>query len=155
MREFLHFSGQRSGIRHLIGAPLGLLSAALFLSGCGASNEGPRQYAVSGEVEYDGQPLKLGRVTFVPDSERGNSGPPGYAVVQEGRFDTGSLGGKHSVSGPIKVLITGYGEPDANGNYPEEPIFTDYAIPQEISDNQRKTALTLQVPKVPEKKKRK
>ncbi len=129
--------------------PVALIAVSiLMLGGCGKHNQGPRQHDVFGEAFHDGKPITTGRVTFVPDEDRNNSGPPGYAIIQNGTFSTLKPGGKASVAGPIKVLVTCYGEPDANGVLPEEPLFVDYAIPIEIDANQKKKRkpLNLDIP---------
>jgi len=88
-----------------IAAVLALLSVA----SCGRSS-GPAMYDVSGAVTFDGKPLPMGRMTFVPDSRAGNTGPAGHADIADGRFDT-RHGGRGTVGGPHLVYIDGYGEP--------------------------------------------
>lgn len=128
-------------------SPITVIAASiLMLAGCGKYDNGPRQHHVFGEAFHDGKPITTGRVTFVPDEDRSNSGPPGYAIIQNGIFNTTKPGGKASVAGPIKVLVTCYGEPDANGVLPEEPLFVDYAILAEIDPDQKKKSLKLEIP---------
>lgn len=90
--------------------PRGLLCFALLnavlLSGCGGG--GPNVYELSGTVSFDGDPLPYGRVTFVPDTEKGNSGGAGYADVINGEFDTAAPGGRGVIGGPHRVRFTGF-----------------------------------------------
>lgn len=129
----------------------GLMCAALAalasagLGGCG-KDDGPRQFHVQGTVNYDGQPLTSGRITFTPDSTRGNAGPVGYAIIQDGKFDTHAVGGQASISGPLTVYITGF---DSSGREDEEakpPLFEDYKASAEIDPKQRSTTLNFDVP---------
>ena len=75
--------------------------------GCGGSDD-PRSFDVSGVVTIDGQPIKVGRISFYPDTTNGNSGPAGTAAVHAGKFDTAAVGGKGTVGGPHRVLIENF-----------------------------------------------
>jgi hypothetical protein len=81
------------------------LAAALTIGGvgCGGS-DAPETFHLSGNVTFDGKPVASGRIRFMPDSSKGNSGTAGYAEIKEGKFDT-SAGGKGHVSGPMIVSI--------------------------------------------------
>lgn len=85
----------------------GILAALLAwgLPGCGS--EAPDTYHVSGNVMFDGKPVPAGLIRFTPDSSKGNSGPAGYARIQDGKYDTSASGGKGHVSGPMIVQIDG------------------------------------------------
>ena len=50
------------------------------LAGCGPGN-GLTMGRVSGVVTYKGQPVELGEVLFVPDSEKGNNGVPSMSPI--------------------------------------------------------------------------
>ena len=80
---------------HRVGlAPATLLFVlqALLLSGCGP-REAPT-WRVQGTVTYQGKPLPLGRVMFVPaDSPLGDPGEIG----PDGRFELRAVEGKHAV----------------------------------------------------------
>lgn len=86
-----------------------LLSVATFslaaFAGCGDSTDGPKRYALSGTVTYDGKPVPKGFITLEPDSAQGNSGPGGGADIVNGKYDTKTAMG--FVGGPYKVRITG------------------------------------------------
>lgn len=88
-------------------AATGIMLVVLLFPGCGGSSDGPPRFRVSGTVTYDGQPVHMGRITFTPDSQKGNTGPAGYADIRNGRFDTGQ-DGQGVVGGPHVVMIQGY-----------------------------------------------
>lgn len=114
-----------AGSRRAVATGCVLMTA--MVTGC-SGETGPQRYRVQGTVTYDGQPLQFGRISFVPDAARGTKGPPGYALVREGRFDTNASNGKGTVPGAIRVLITGY---DYSAPEEEEALpnlFTDHAI---------------------------
>jgi hypothetical protein len=73
--------------------------------GCGGSTDGPKRYAVSGSVTFQGQPVPKGFITLEPDSDRGNSGPGGGTEIVNGKYDTKVAAGV--VGGPYKVRIVG------------------------------------------------
>jgi hypothetical protein len=97
------------------------------LAGC-RGETGPQRYRIQGTVTHHGQPLKYGRISFVPDAAKGTRGPPGYALVRDGRFDTGIHNGKGSVPGAIRVLITGYDFSASEGQEARPDLFTDHLI---------------------------
>jgi hypothetical protein len=97
------------------------------LAGCGGS-DGPTRYDVSGSVSYDGKPVPKGFITFIPDTDQGNTGPGGGAVIENGHYETES--GKGVVGGPHIIRITGYdGKPTqmSGEDMPDgQPIFQTY-----------------------------
>jgi len=122
---------------------LGLSFAAslvAFLAGCGSAEEGPDLYNISGKVTYDGEPIKTGRITFMPDATKGNKGPAGYAAIRDGVYDTAEDGGKGAVAGAIAVLITADADSgaDLEGMTDDEVALTD--IPEALFGDYRTTA---------------
>ena len=83
-----------------------LLGAALAIAGCGP--QGPARYRVHGTITYEGKPVPLGRIVFEPDVLKGNRGPQGFAVVENGLFDTSVKHGKGTSGGPMVVTIDAY-----------------------------------------------
>lgn len=81
-----------------------LLLSILSLPGCGGP-DGPPRYEVSGMVTYNGQPVPVGYIHFVPDASQGNQGPATEVEIRDGRYATPS--GKGTVSGPHRVTIHG------------------------------------------------
>jgi hypothetical protein len=80
------------------------LAWAVAIAGCGPGN-GLTMGRVSGVVTYKGEPVELGEVLFLPDSEKGNSGVPSMGVIgKDGRYsmstqvaDDGVIVGHHKV----------------------------------------------------------
>ena len=98
----------------------GLLAAimAFGLLGCGGS-DAPTVFHVSGSVNFDGKPVPGGRIRFVPDGSKQNSGPPGYAQIIDGKYDTSAEGGKGHVGGPMVVYIEGNDSSQSEANVDE------------------------------------
>lgn len=46
-----------------------LVLLVLPLVGCGRKYEGPKQYPLSGKVSYDGEPVDMGTISFLPAGE--------------------------------------------------------------------------------------
>ncbi len=87
-----------------LGLPLciaAVLLASLAL-GCGGGG-GNR---VSGTVTFKGQPVPAGKVYFLPDGSKNNSGATGYADIKDGKYDTAD-GGKGAVAGPVIIAVEG------------------------------------------------
>lgn len=95
----------RSGTpRTSLGLWLGL---CLMMSlGCSGGSQGPPRYDLTGEVIYDGKPIRKGMLTLSPDVEQGNSGPGTGAPIKDGRFSTPPK--KGHVGGPHRIRIVGY-----------------------------------------------
>jgi len=90
--------------RLLLNSALLLMAVSLFaLTGCGSD---PRGLEVSGTVTYKGTPVPAGDIQFVP--EAGNTGPPGRAVIVNGKYNTSDTGGQGTVGGPHQVIINGF-----------------------------------------------
>ena len=81
-------------------------SAVLLAGGCSSDAE-PKSYRVSGEAKYDGKAIPYGEVLFTPDGAAGNSGPQGFAIIKEGKYDTGTIEGKGIAGGPTVIRVTG------------------------------------------------
>jgi hypothetical protein len=79
--------------------PALLAAALLALAGC--SRETGR-YSLEGSVTLDGQPLKQGTVSFMP--EKGTKGPIAGGDVSEGKFLIAAKGG--TFAGKFRVEIT-------------------------------------------------
>ncbi len=116
----------------------GLTVAVLLGTGC-SGDKGPRRYHVQGRVEFRGAPVPTGRIVFDPDPVKGNRGPQGVAIIQDGAFDTRAATGKGTVGGPHIVRIDGF---DGQGGNDDSPfgnaLFRDYQqsvdLPQEDTE---------------------
>jgi hypothetical protein len=83
------------------------LTVVLFSAGCG--ERAPQRVRVTGLVTFEGQPVPYGNITFEPDTSKGNSGPQGYAKIQDGKYDS-DVGGIGPCPGPQTVIVEGYPE---------------------------------------------
>jgi hypothetical protein len=116
-----------------------MMAAVPFLTICGCSGE--VGYHASGKVTFDGKPIPVGKIYFVPDTGKGNSGATGFADIKDGAYDTASATGKKHIGGPMIVKIEGF-DPAAKG--PESPddtsgevtiksLFPTYETPAELA----------------------
>src|SRR5262245_52451048 len=62
---------------------------------------------LSGKVTFKGQPVPAGRVFFLPDPTKGNTGPGGFAEIKDGNYSTRAKGGA-TPSGALIVRIDGF-----------------------------------------------
>jgi hypothetical protein len=107
------------------------------LSGCG----GGGKYDVSGKVTFKGQPVPAGKIYFIPDGSKGNSGPTGYAVIQgDGTYNTSSRGGKPTVGGPMIVAIEGW-DPKSQGKTEEGDTSGEKTVAALFPRYEKKVAL--------------
>jgi len=102
------------------------LLGSLLAVGCSPTSDIQR-FDVKGSVNYAGQPVPKGTVTFYPMP--GTPGPGGFADIVDGKFNT-SLTGKGTTGGPHRVTIHGY---DGNADLSQElplgkPLFVPYEI---------------------------
>ena len=58
----------------------------VLLLGC-SGEDGPQRYRVSGTVTFKGAPVPIGVIQFPPDATQGNSGPPAFADIKDGKYD--------------------------------------------------------------------
>ena len=81
-----------------------ILFAALMFVGVGCGDDGPPKSAIKGTVMFNGEPVKTGDISFLPDEEKG--GIPTSAPIVEGKYETDSRFG--IAEGTYKVSIVGY-----------------------------------------------
>lgn len=93
------------------GMPAALLPAIVALGLCclitACKPTDGKRYRVSGLVTHAGKPVPLGRILFEPDTSQGNSGPQGFAAIDNGRYDTAADFSRGAVGGPTLVRIEG------------------------------------------------
>ncbi|MCA9247985.1 MAG: hypothetical protein KDA42_12740 [Planctomycetales bacterium] len=111
-----------------------LIVVGAALAGCGGS-EGPERFELEGDVSFNGRPVPGGRLQFVPDTQHGGSGPAGFAVIENGHYDT-RREGRGTVGGPHYVRIDGFdGNADPDNELPGgRPMFgrrTSAEIPRQ------------------------
>ena len=99
-------------------------------AGCGGGDA--RKYDVSGTVSYGGEPVPTGAIVFEPAASQEKPGPPGFAPIEAGKFDTRN--GKGVVGGPYVVKISGNdGKEDELGLFPSgQPLFAEHVIQIEL-----------------------
>jgi hypothetical protein len=119
-------------------------------AGCGGSNT----YRVSGKVTFQGKPVPAGKIYFIPDGSKGNTGPTGWADIKNGEYDTGSTGGSNAPPGPVIIAVEGL-DPSAPPDKPKKGeevseeatvklLFPRYETPFEVP--KEKTTKDIEVP---------
>jgi len=81
-------------------------------------------------VTFKGQPIPKGKIQFIPDTSKGNSGPVGFADIKDGAYDTALPGGHGMPGGPMIIKIEGFDpsktEKDKSGETLIKPLFPMY-----------------------------
>jgi hypothetical protein len=85
---------------------------ALGLAGCGKKSATSFRY--TGEAVFGGEPIAMGEAIFTPNIAKGNSGPPGFAIIKDGKFDTAAEEGRPCLAGPTVVHVNA--KPKADGS---------------------------------------
>jgi hypothetical protein len=109
---------------------------AVLAAGCG----GDGTSRISGTVKFAGQPVKAGKIYFIPDGAKGNSGPTGFAEIVDGAYDTSAAGGRGVGKGAMIVAIEGRdpGQPgktekgDTSGEQTVKTLFPRYETSVEL-----------------------
>ena len=103
------------------------------------SNSGVERHKLSGKVTYQGKPVVKGSIIFEPDTAKGNSGPQGFAAIQDGSYTTDKFG-RGAISGPLIVRISGQIE-TPNGEKKSIPDYTTHIdLPKEASTHDFETS---------------
>jgi hypothetical protein len=63
-------------------------------------------YQLSGSVTYDGNPVPVGEIVFMPDPAAGNRGPGVLAEIKDGRYEMPS--NKGHIGGAYLARLTGF-----------------------------------------------
>jgi len=98
------------------------------LGGCG----GDRVYNLSGAVTFQGKPVPTGHIVFEPDASAGNNGPPAFAKIKDGHYDTRVLDGRGTIGGPHVVTIHGRDGIPRGELLSGLPLFRDYNTKVEL-----------------------
>ena len=85
------------------------------LVGCGGNNT----VRVSGKVTFQGKPVPSGKIYFMADGSKGNTGATGFATIVNGEYDTAAEGGSGVTPGPVNVAIDGF-DPTAAPDKPKK-----------------------------------
>lgn len=112
-------------VRPLLAATTIVLPLILCTGGCGGSSK----VEVSGKVTFQGKPVEMGEISFVP---AGGEGPPDGAVIENGEYHTEAAPGKKI------VRITGSRAVPPQRRGPGDPpgLREDY-IPPQFNTNSR------------------
>jgi hypothetical protein len=102
------------------GSALACLLILFLISGCGGDGRLP----VTGTVSYQGQPIKAGQITFIPD---GQMAPAGGAPIVDGAYSIPSETGLPE--GNYKVAVSAKDGPQAQDEMPGEHIEPKETIP--------------------------
>jgi hypothetical protein len=107
-------------------ALLALVLTLLGSTGCTRPSE--PLTAVRGRVTVRGEPLRGGVIVFVPDSERGTSGPLSYAEVRyDGSYMLGTDGSAGAHSGWHRVTVSSYDNGGISPRY-RQPDLSGLAV---------------------------
>jgi hypothetical protein len=77
----------------------------LFAPGC-IKHQGPDRYDLSGSITFNGKPVSVGSIVFVPDVSKGNDGPGSTAEIKDGAYRT--LARRGTIGGPHVAIISGF-----------------------------------------------
>src|SRR5262245_45558262 len=100
------------------------LVACVLALGCGKSDHA---YHLSGKVTFNGQPLPRGKIFFLPDTTKGNSGQGGFADIKDGVYDTRN-NGSATPGGAIIVRVDGFDGNTTSSNLVGQPLFLNYEV---------------------------
>ena len=94
----------------------GVLVGAALLAGCGGGTDGPPMHDVTGQVTFDSEPVKEGRILFRKlDGDRKSYS----AEIKDGAYALATEGGKMAVEVTASRLIPGKFD---NSNGTPEPV---------------------------------
>ena len=125
-----------------LAAPLFLLLILSLVSGCGDS--GPPRAAIWGKVTWKGEPVPSGVIYFSPDASRGNSGPQGFALIEDGVFDTRRPRAKGCSAGPQLVQIQGFDGQNKSDDLPYgNQLFKPYELAIDVPAEGAENDLTI------------
>jgi hypothetical protein len=103
------------------------LALACVMLGCGP--KASTRFDVSGNVSFQGKPVPRGKILFLPDGAKGNSGAAGAAAIKDGVYNT-RQNNKGICGGPHIVVIIGFdGKPGPTPeNIAGKPLFPEYRV---------------------------
>lgn len=116
---------------------LNLVVGILMVSGCGGSPDGPTLATVKGKITYQGKPLTVGQISFIPDSSKGTAGPMASGRVNEnGEFQLQTFKpGDGAIVGSHKVVISSYKEVAFDPDAPNVSLESVSYIPVKYADD--------------------
>src|SRR5207245_327431 len=84
-----------------------------------------------GKVTFNGKPLPAGRIFFLPNAAKGNSGRGGFADIKDGAYDTRHKGGP-TPGGALIVRIDGFDGKTTPDNPVGQAQFLGYEVQVEV-----------------------
>jgi hypothetical protein len=128
-----------------VGSLSRLITIALtMVVGCGKRVDQVEKCDIQGRVTFQGKPVPRGTIAFEPIASKGNVGTSGFAIIQDGYYDTRRKGkGVHA--GPVTVWVAGFDgviQADAESGH-GAPLFPTYSTPRDVSPQ---TAIDVDVP---------
>lgn len=113
-----------------------LMPATLCILAIGCSNDTGNR--ITGNVTFDGKPVPAGKVYFMPDGAKGNTGSTGFADIVDGKYDTGAAGGRGAPTGAVKITVEG-NDPSGveSGSSPDvttKMLFVGYETTADIAE---------------------
>lgn len=117
----------------------------LFAFGCGSKSV----YRVSGKVTFQGKSVPSGKIYFIPDGSKGNTGPTGFADIKDGQYDTSASGGRDAPSGPVIIAVEGFDpaskpEKEKSEDVSAKVLFSRYEFAAELP--KEKSTKDIEVP---------
>ena len=118
-----------------------------------AGCDGAKTYRVSGKVTFQGKPVPAGKIYFIPDGSKGNTGPTGWADIKNGEYDTSATGGSNASPGPVIIAIEGLDpsappdkkdKKDVSEDVTVKVLFPRYETPYEVP--KEKSTKDIEVP---------
>lgn len=120
------------------------IAACVAISLCGCRNrDATTRYDVAGTVTFAGKPVPAGDILFTPDGSKNNQGPPGFAKIKDGTYDT-AINGKGTVGGPHIVQISGFDGRAATELPDGMRLFPDYTTRIDLA--KKKTICDFEIP---------
>ena len=114
----------------------------ILLSLCCVVGCGEKLIQVGGKVTYDGEPVKSGVITFVPDFSKGNNGGGTAGEIIDGEYKLKSEFGIKG--GAYHVTVSGNDGIVAEDFPVGKPLFPDYKIDYTFKEGE--TTLDVDVP---------
>ncbi|MBN1588927.1 MAG: hypothetical protein JW888_05380 [Pirellulales bacterium] len=107
------------------------LLLSLVVVGCGES--GPPTFPVTGSVTYQGKPLPLGSVMFVPQDKHGQA--KGSPIDANGHYQLDAAAGEYMVEVQMIARLRSQPAPDGEGANMDMPV-VDWLIPEKYNQFQ-------------------
>ena len=130
----------RANLSSCVFAVSRVLGMLLLVVAAGCGRGGPARYDISGTVQFRGNPVPAGTITFIPAGASAGHQPLGFCTFRDGEFQSRS--GRSPGAGSYRVLITvcdGVAYETRLGDIVEEHplgknIFSSHTIDLELPD---------------------